>query len=203
MSAAHPKAERTLVILKPDALQRSLAGEIIKRLEAIGLKMVAMKMFVPTAEQVEKHYTLDPNWKMTVGTKSIAAYKKQGRTPPSEDPIEVADKVLSHLRNYITSGPVVAIVWEGAHVVEIVRKLCGSTEPRSSDVGTIRGDFVLDSYSMSDMDERSIRNLLHASGSVDEANMEIPHWFKPEEIVSYRHVQEAILYGINIDSIDE
>ena len=202
MSKPHPKTERTLVVLKPDALQRSLAGEIIKRFEAIGLKLVAMKMLVPSSDMVEKHYTLDPNWKRIVGEKSIAAYQKQGRTPPSMDPIAVGDIVVGHLRNYLTSGPVVAMVWEGSHAVEIVRKLAGSTEPRSSDVGTIRGDFVMDSYSMSDMDGRSIRNLVHASGTVEEATNEINLWFKKDEIIEYRHVQEAILYGISIDAMN-
>jgi nucleoside-diphosphate kinase len=199
----HPKKERTFVILKPDALQRSLAGEIIGRFEAIGLKVVAMKMLVPTVEQVEKHYTLDPNWKLTVGTKSITAYQKQGHTPPSNDPIEVGNMVLGHLCRYLTSGPVIAMIWEGSHAVEIVRKLCGSTEPRSSDVGTIRGDFVMDSYSMSDSDGRSIRNLIHASGTKEEATNEIALWFKPEEVIDYRHVQEAILYGVSIDAMSE
>jgi nucleoside-diphosphate kinase len=98
---------------------------------------------------------------------------------------------------------VIAMVWQGAHVVEVVRKITGGTEPRSSDVGTIRGDFVIDSYQMADTDDRAIRNLIHASGSVEEANNEIDLWFKPEEITKYRLVQEEILYDVNIDGILE
>lgn len=199
----HPKTERTLVIMKPDAIQRSLMGEILKRYERIGLKLVAMKLFVPTPEKVEEHYLLDPNWKKNVGEKSIAAYLKKGEKPPSEDPIEVANVVVDALKKYMSSGPVVAMVWQGAHAVEIVRKVTGGTEPRSSDVGTIRGDYVLDSYHMADVDGRAIRNLIHASGSVDEANMEIKHWFSPEEIVDYRLVGEQILYDVNLDGILE
>ncbi len=101
------------------------------------------------------------------------------------------------------SGPVVAMVWEGAHVIKIVRKITGGTEPLSSDVGTIRGDSVLDSYQMSDKDNRSIRNLIHASGSVEEAEMEIKHWFKDNELYNYRLVQEQILYDVNLDGILE
>jgi len=103
----------------------------------------------------------------------------------------------------MVSGPVIIMVWEGAHAVAIVRKLVGATEPLVSDVGSIRGDFVLDSYSMSDTDKRSVRNLIHASGSTEEAEKEIKHWFKPEEIINYRLVSEEILYDVNLDGILE
>lgn len=199
----HPKTERTLVVIKPDGIQRTLIGEIIKRFERTGFKMVAMKMFVPTAEHIEKHYSIDPDWKKSVGEKAIASYKKKGVTPPSSDPIAVGNRVIDGLKKYITSGPVVAIVWQGAHVVEIVRKITGSTEPRTSDVGTIRGDFVLDSYEMADIDGRAVRNLVHASGSVKEAEMEIKHWFTKEELMDYEIIAEKILYDVNMDGISE
>ena len=95
------------------------------------------------------------------------------------------------------------MVWEGAHAVAIIRKITGGTEPLSTDVGTIRGDFVLDSYEMSDADARSVRNLVHASGSVKEASDEIKHWFKKEEIIDYKLVQEQIIYDVNMDGIFE
>jgi len=199
----HPKNERTLVIVKPDGIQRSLIGEILGRLERVGLKIVAMKMLVTNPEHVEKHYTLDPNWRTVTGEKTIKGYRDKGLTPPSEDPLAITAAILENLKKYMTSGPVIAMVVEGAHAVKIVRKLVGSTEPLSSDVGSIRGDYVLDSYQMSDTDKRAIRNLIHASGSVEEANMEIPHWFKPEEIIDYRLVQEQILYDVNLDGILE
>ena len=199
----HPKKERTLVIIKPDGIQRTLIGEIIGRYERLGLKLVGSKMVVPTPEQVEQHYTLDPNWRRITGEKTIKGYKDKGQTPPSEDPLEITGKLLITLKKYMTSGPVLAMVWEGAHAVKIVRKITGGTEPLTSDVGSIRGDYVLDSYQMSDTDGRAIRNLIHASGSVEESDMEIPHWFKPEEIVSYRLVQEAIIYDVNLDGILE
>ncbi|HUY05206.1 MAG TPA: nucleoside-diphosphate kinase [Candidatus Paceibacterota bacterium] len=198
---AHPKTERTLVIVKPDGIQRALIGEIFKRYERTGLKLVALKMLVPTEAMVEEHYLLDPNWKKNVGEKAIASYLKKGETPPSTDPIEVADSVVVSLKKYMTSGPVIAMIWEGGHAVELVRKITGGTEPRSAGVGTIRGDFVLDSYQMADTDTRAIRNLIHASGTVPEAEMEIPHWFKPEEIVSYRMPHEATLYDADVNSI--
>lgn len=199
----HPKDERTLVIIKPDGIQRSLMGEIIGRYEAVGLKLVGTKMLVPTAAHIEAHYTLDPNWRRVTGEKTIKGYKDKGLTPPSEDPLEITAKILANLQKYMTSGPVVAMVWEGAHAVKIVRKITGGTEPLTSDVGTIRGDFVLDSYQMADTDNRAVRNLIHASGSVEEANAEIAHWFKPEELIDYRVIHEEILYDVNLDGILE
>jgi nucleoside-diphosphate kinase len=201
--ATHPKKERTLVIVKPDGVQRSLIGEIIGRLERVGLKLVAMKMAVPTAEMVEQHYTLDPNWRRVTGEKRVKSAKEKGEVLKTEDPMEITAVILNHLKNYMTSGPVVMMVWQGAHAAAIVRKIVGGTEPLSTDVGTIRGDYVLDSYTMSDTDGRAIRNLIHASGSAAEGEAEIKHWFKPEEIIDYRLVQEAIMYDVNIDGILE
>ena len=198
----HPKYERTLVIIKPDGIQRSLIGEVIKRYEQIGLKLVGIKMLVPTADMVEKHYTLDPEWRIKTGVKTIEAYKARGlKHPVSQDPKVVTGVILKTLIDYLTSGPVVAMVWQGAHAVEIVRKVTGGTEPRTSDVGTIRGDFVVDSYSMSDADKRSVRNVMHASGSVKEANDEIPHWFKKNEIFEYNLLVEQIIYGARLEGI--
>ena len=195
---AHPKTERTLVIVKPDGIQRALIGEIMQRYERTGLKLAALKMLVPTERMIEEHYLLDPNWKKNVGEKAIESYKKKGETPPSTDPIAVGDMVVSRLKKYMTSGPVIAMVWEGAHAVELVRKITGGTEPRSAGVGTIRGDFVLDSYLMADTDDRAIRNLIHASGSVPEAEKEIPHWFSPKEVVNYKVPHEAVLYDADL-----
>jgi len=199
----HPKQERTLVIIKPDGIQRGLIGEIIQRYERLGLKLIATKMCVPTVEQVERHYTLDPEWRIKTGLKTIKGYTDKGLTPPYTDPLKITAIILKNLTKYLTSGPVLAMIWQGAHAVEMVRKLTGGTEPRTSDVGTIRGDFVLDSYVMSDVDGRSVRNLVHASGSVTEAEDEIKHWFKKEEIMNYKIVTEKILYDVNLEGILE
>jgi len=197
------KKERTLVIIKPDGIQRTLIGEIIKRYERTGLKMIAIKTAVSSKEHIEKHYTLDPNWRRVTGEKTIASYEKKGLKPPSEDPLEITAVILENLKKYMTSGPVIVMIWEGAHAVNIVRKITGGTEPLTSDVGTIRGDFVLDSYQISDNDKRAVRNLIHASGSTEEAEMEIAHWFDKNEIISYRLVQEQIIYDVNLDGILE
>lgn len=200
---AHFKEERTLVVTKPDTLQRTLLGEVIKRYERLGLKLVGMKMMVVTPDFIEKHYTLDPNWRRITGEKTIKGYKDKGLTPPSEDPLEITGIILENLKKYMTSGPVIAMVWQGAHAIKIIRKVTGGTEPLTSDVGTIRGDFVIDSYQMSDVDKRAIRNLIHASGSPEEAEMEIKHWFDEKELVKYRLVQDEILYDVNLDGILE
>jgi len=197
------KNEKTLVVIKPDGIQRSMIGEIIKRYERAGLKLAAVKMMVPTPEHVEKHYTIDPEWRRITGEKTIKNYKEKGLEPPSSDPLAITEVILNNLKKYLASGPVIAMVWQGVHAVKIVRKITGGTEPLTSDVGTIRGDFVLDSYLLSDTDKRAVRNLVHASGSVDEANKEISLWFNEKEIVNYRLVQEQILYDVNLDGILE
>lgn len=199
----HYKYERTFTAIKPDGIQRSLMGEIISRFERVGLKLVGMKMLVPSLEHVEKHYTLDPNWITAVGEKALKARAAGGEDVTGIQPIDVGKRVLQGLQIYLSSGPVIAMIWEGAHAVKLVRKLVGSTEPLSSDVGTIRGDYMLDSYAMSDGDGRAIRNLVHASGSVEEAENEINLWFSKDEIYAYKLAQDAILYDVNLDGVQE
>jgi nucleoside-diphosphate kinase len=160
-------------------------------------------MMIPTPELIEKHYTLDPEWRVKTGLKTIKGYTDKGQTPPFTDPLKITAIILKNLVNYLSKGPVIAMVWEGAHAVAIVRKITGGTEPLSSAVGTIRGDYVMDSYSMTDNDGRAIRNLVHASGSVKEADDEIAHWFKKEEIFRYRHIAEAMHYDVDLDGILE
>ncbi len=189
---SHSKKERTLVIIKPDGVQRGLVGEIIKRFERVSLKIVGIKMLLLSEERVENHYTLDPSWRTVTGEKTIKAYKDKGENFWTENPLEVTEALLKKLKKYMTSGPVVVIVLEGMHAVEIVRKITGSTEPRASDVGTIRGDFVSDSYFISDDESRSLRNVIHASGSVKEAENEIKHWFMPDELLDYKLILSDI-----------
>lgn len=191
----HPKTERTLVIIKPDGVQRTLIGEIIKRYEKVGFKLQGMKLLVPTPEQAKNHYMVGGDeWLETVGIKAVSAYKKKGMKSPYSTPRENGMAILESNAKYLSAGPVVAMVWQGAHAIEIIRKITGGTEPRSSDVGTIRGDYMLDSYMMADTDGRSIRNLIHASGSTIEAEKEIAIWFDDKEIFDYRLLQEQILY---------
>jgi len=197
------KRERTLVLIKPDGVQRSLIGEIIRRYEQTGLKLAALKFFIPGEDLIREHYSSHEGWLESVGTKSIAAYEKKGLKAPYEDPIKCGEIVLERLVKYLSSGPVVVMVWEGNQAVGVIRKITGGTEPLTSDVGTIRGDLTIDSYDLADTDDRAVRNLIHASGSPQEAAKEIPIWFGEEEIIKYNVIQEKILYDVNLDGIKE
>jgi nucleoside-diphosphate kinase len=192
---SHFKHERTLVVIKPDGVQRSLVGEVISRYERTGLKLVGLKFLRPTADMIRVHYTIDPEWLRKIGEKAINSAIEKGQPIPEGAPEEIGETVLGSLTEYFSAGPVVAMVWEGAHAVAIVRKITGGTEPLCSDVGTIRGDFVIDSYQMAGADGRSIRNVVHASGTPSEAEQEIKHWFKKEELMEYVTAQEEILYS--------
>jgi nucleoside-diphosphate kinase len=199
----HRSKEKTLVLIKPDGVQRALIGEIIRRYERTGLKLVGLKFVIPTVEMIERHYLIDDGWLESVGKKTKASYEKKGQKAPFDDPVEGGKWVLEKLKKFLSAGPVVAMVWQGNEAIGIVRKITGGTEPLSSDVGTIRGDLTLDSYPLADTDNRAVRNLIHASGSSEEAEKEIKIWFKENEIIKYRLVQETILYDVNLDSIKE
>ena len=197
------KQEQTLVIVKPDGVQRGLIGEVIKRYETCGLKLVALKILIPTKELALKHYSTDPDWAFKSGTKAFESYKSKGLTPPGNDPTEFAETIRKKVANFMSSGPVVAMVWQGMEAVAVVRKITGSTEPLTSAPGTIRGDYTIDSYSASDLDDRAVRNIIHSSGSVDEALKEIPIWFEEKEILKFRLISEEIIYDVNLDGILE
>lgn len=198
----HPKKEKTFVIIKPDGVQRSLVGEIIKRVERTGLKLVALKIFVPTAEQCWVHYNKDEAWFQEKGAKIVEERELAGM-PIKKTAIEYGKDIIGYLATFMTSGPVVAMVVEGNQAVGIVKKLVGGTEPLTSDVGTIRGDLTLDSYALAGIDDRAVRNLIHCSDKPEEAEREIKIWFKEDEIVNYKLIQEQILYDVNLDGILE
>ncbi len=153
--------ESTLVLVKPDGVERALVGRIIQRFEDVGLKMIGMKMVWVDADFSKKHYKAHV---------SKAFYKS--------------------LEDFIVSGPVVALALEGINAVEIVRKIVGSTEPKSSPPGTIRGDFAQHSYKYADTKGFAIKNLIHASGTSEEAKEEVALWFTPKELHSYATVHE-------------
>ncbi len=202
MTKNNSKKEKSFVAIKPDAVQRSLIGEIINRFERTGLKLVAMKMMIPTEKQCWEHYNKDDVWfeekgNMTIKDREIA------KMPIEKSAIEYGKDIVHSLAKFMTCGPIIIMIWEGNQVVNIVKKLVGSTEPASSDVGTIRGDFTIDSYNLSNLDERAVRNLIHCSDSPTEAEREIKIWFKDEEIINYNHNQSRMLYDVNLDGILE
>ena len=196
------KNEKTFVMVKPDGVQRAFIGEIIRRVERTGLKIVAMKMTVLVGDKCWKHYNKDDAWFLEKGTKIIEGRKARG-VEVTQSALEYGKEIVGRLVTFMTCGPVVMMVIEGNQAVGIVKKLVGGTEPLTSDVGTIRGDLTLDSYGLADEDGRAVRNLIHCSDKPTEAEREINLWIKPEEIISYKSIQEKMLYDVNLDGIME
>lgn len=199
---AHPKKERTFVAIKPDGVQRGLIGEIIKRYERTGLKLVGLRFGVADEKKFWEHYNKDDAWFLKKGAK-IAEDKKANNLPVDKEPIEYGKDIIRQLVKFMTSGPVLMMVWEGNQAAAVIKKITGDTEPSTSDVGTIRGDLTIDSYNISAVDDRAVRNLIHCSDSADEAKREIALWFKDNELTEYRLVGEQILYDVNLDGILE
>jgi len=187
--------ERTLVLLKPDVVQRGLIGEIISRFEKKGLKIVAMKMVWSTENLANTHYKHPEAAAMILGEKTIAAFKERG-IEMKEAPMEIAKRIESWLASYLVVGPIVAMVLEGAHAIAYVRKLRGAVNPLQAEPGTIVGDYTVDSYFLADESKRSVRTMVHASGIVEEAEHEIGLWFKKDEIFDYKLGIEDILYSM-------
>lgn len=188
--------ERSLVLIKPDGVQRGLIGEVITRFEKKGLKIIAMKMVQPTKKMATDHYDWSEEEKMGSGTRTIEGYKEKGIEPPfGGDPIKIAENTMRKLVDYMSAGPVVAMVIEGAHAIAHVRKVRGATNPLMADAGTITADLAIDSYFISDEVDRATRNIVHASGNVSEAERELALWFKDDEICDYDLAIEKILYS--------
>lgn len=173
--------EETLVMIKPDGVQRRLVGRILSRFEDVGLTIRAMRWMVASRDLVARHYPDSEEWLRTVGEKTLMSYREYDLDPLSAmgtaDPLEIGRKVKAWLVDFITSGPVVVMVLGGNHAVQIVRKLVGNTIPAFADPGTIRGDFAMDSPDWANAEQRPVENLVHASGSVEEAEAEIALWF--------------------------
>ncbi|MBP7134039.1 nucleoside-diphosphate kinase [Patescibacteria group bacterium] len=186
--------EQTLVLIKPDGVQRGLVGSIIERLERVGLKMVALKMVHPSREDVDKHYALTEEWMKAVYEKAKAKYEANNQPFPYPDHIAYGTEIKNGLVDFLVSAPIVAMVLEGEKSVSLVRKLVGATEPASSAPGTIRGDLSHDTYALSNEQKRPLRNLIHASGSPEESAYEIPLWFTEAELHKYEHVNDRVQY---------
>lgn len=186
------------MVMKPDAVARGVVGEILKRFEKAGLKIVGAKMHVVSRQAAEKHYPIDrESFIRGMGEKTLENYKQMGINPikelGTEDTLEIGKMIRDWLMGYITSGPVIAFVFEGPHAVELVRKICGHTLPLLALPGTIRGDMAYDSSYLANTAKRAIKNLIHTSGSVEEAQYEVNLWFKPQELVSYERAEEKIM----------
>lgn len=165
--ADQKNVQKTLVVFKPDAVQRGIVGEILTRFERVGLKVVATKMISPDRDHYYKHY--EEIGKM-VTRRGKAAF---GVT-----------------LDFMIQGPVIAMVFEGVEAVALVRKIVGPTEPKTAEPGTIRGDFSHMSFGYADVENKGIPNLIHASGDPEEAESEIAHWFADSELYEYQALHE-------------
>jgi len=197
-----PHQERTFVMFKPDTVQRSLIGEIIKRFEATGLKCTAMKMFMADEDRLFKHYNKDEAWFLKKGTGIVENLKAQG-LPVEKEALEYGKDIIRANAEFMMSAPLVAMVWEGNQAVAVIKKIVGSTEPATSDVGTVRGDYTVDSYSHAAVEDRAVRNLVHCSDEVGEAEREIALWMKDNEIMNYVSAQERVMYDVDFDGDKE
>ena len=188
------KQERTYVMIKPDGVKKGLTGEIIRRFEQRDLKIVALEMFMPTHEQIDNHYPKEEAWIRRLGQKTLSTYEKYGVDANTElgtnDDLAIGKMVRMWLVDYMTSAPLVRMVVEGVHAVDMVRKICGATLPYLADMGTIRGDFSADSPAVANAEKRAVMNMVHASETAAEAQHEIEHWFGKSEIFSYKRFGE-------------
>lgn len=192
------KQQKTLVLVKPDGVKRGLVGEVVMRIERRGLKVVAMKMIQVGEDHIKNHLPKSDEWMERLGNKTLKTFAEYGidakEAQGTSDPKEIGAMVKHALVEYLTSGPVVAIVVEGIHAIDMVRKLAGNTLPVFAEMGTIRGDFSVDSPSVANIERRAIHNIMHASETIEEANNEISLWFEPSEIHSYKRAEEDIMF---------
>lgn len=191
--------ERTLAVIKPDGVQRGLMGEILHRFERTGLKVVGMKMVWVDKKLVSRHYSDDEAYLKSVGEKAIDAAREEG-VEMSESALEVGKRVRLANTRFLSTGPVLAIVLQGNTAVQTVRNMIGKTNPLSADMGTIRGDLTIDDFRQADLENRSVRNLMHASGDAAEAEREIPLWFSSGELHDYQTVMDKVLHDPDWDA---
>lgn len=196
---ADVRHERTLILIKPDGVQRALTGEILGRLERAGLKIVALRMVRAERATLERHYPSNEDWVRTIGGKTKEAFETYGwdvkARMGTDDALEIGRRVRGWLIDFMMTTPIVAAVFEGVHAVSVTRKLVGATLPVFANPGTIRGDFATDAPTVANEAQRPVRNLIHASGTVEEAEQEIGLWFKPAETHRYPRADEAAMFG--------
>jgi len=190
--------QRALLIIKPDAVQRGLIGKIIKRFEQVGLKIIGLKFIWVTREQIIAHYPETDAWFKKVGERTLTNYAKKGldakKVFGSNDPILIGKTVKKWLIKYLQESPLFFAVVEGYEVIEISRKLSGNTIPFLAVPSTIRGDFSHDCIELANEQNRPIRNIIHASDTVEDGEKEVNLWFKPEELFKYDRVDEKFMF---------
>ncbi len=194
----HPKEEKTVLLIKPDGVKRGLIGEVIKRVESRGLKLIALKMIVADSKQAHDHYPNTESWLRGMGEKTLENYSQYGKDAIKEtgtdDTLQIGKMVARWNVDFLISGPMVAMVVQGIHAIDMVRKIVGKTVPAAAEMGTIRGDFSVDSPTLANIEKRAIHNVVHAAGTPEEAAHELKHWFDPEEIHEYKRAEEDIMF---------
>ena len=190
--------EKTLIILKPDAVKRGLIGATIDTFEKVGLKLMAAKMLRPDEKVIKNHYPGTPVWIKEMGEKTLASFKQSGtnvqKTFKTEDPEKLGQFVYERLIKYWMEGPIVVMVWAGPNAVIVARKLRGQTIPALADAGTLFSQYSFDSSPLSASLDRVVKTFIHASGSTDEADREIKYWFKDTKFKDYeREVDQLYL----------
>jgi nucleoside-diphosphate kinase len=194
----HIKQQQTLVLVKPDGVKRGLIGEVLYRIERRGLKVVALKLVEVDRAHLENHFPKDEEWMARLGDKGLKTFAEYSIDPMdvmgTSDRKEIGAKVKESLFAYMTSGPIVAMVVEGLHAIDMVRKVAGNTLPVFADMGTVRGDFSVDSPAIANTEGRAIYNIMHASETPAEAQNEINLWFKPEELHTYKRADEDVMF---------
>ncbi len=191
--------EKTVVLIKPDGVKRGVIGEVISRFEKTGLKILAMKMVWIDKKMAQKHY---PNARIEllkgIGQKTLDTYKKYGMDPGEDlgtkNALEIGKMVNNWNMDFLTSGPVVAILLQGLHAIENIRLMAGNTLPTLAAPGTIRGDYSVDSPALANVKKRAVRNIIHASGNTEEANYEEQLWFRKEDIFEYKRAEEEVMF---------
>jgi len=197
----HPKEERTFVMVKPDGVRKGLTGEIIRRFEQRDLKLIALEMVKPEYDLVDNHYPKDEAWITRLGEKTKATYEKYGYDLVADfgtdDTSKIGPQVRKWVIDFMTSAPVVKMVFQGIHAVDVVRKIAGETMPYKADMGTIRGDFSIDSPALANKEKRAVMNIVHCSETPEEAEHEIKHWFKDSVINDYKRFGVDECFYIN------
>lgn len=195
---AHPKEEKTVILIKPDGVKRGLIGEIISRIERRGLKIIALEMVRATKDQIDGHYTKEESWIKRLGEKTLKNYKEYGwdanKELGTDDALEIGKMVRSWLIDFMISGPIVKIVVSGIHAIDMIRKVVGPSMPAQAEMGTIRGDFSVDDATAANRDKRAIHNIIHASENPEEADHELHFWFAVDDINDYKRAEEDIMF---------
>lgn len=196
--------ERTLVLIKPDAVKRGLIGVIFQRFEQAGLRIVACKFVSATRKQLDGHFPTSDEWVRNMGEGTLKTYSEYGIDPVeilgTADSFAIGQKIKEWNYHYLTLGPVMVMILQGIHAIDTVRKLIGHTLPYKAAPGTIRGDFSINAPDLANVVRSACKNLVHASGNQDEAKQEIANWFESMEILSWERTDD-FLHFMQGDSI--